>query len=126
MAGSGAKPPAISRMASVTARLLFCLIAARSSGWAQSNTRAPDLTDLSLAQLGTIEITSASLHAETLADAPASVTVITAEEIRRFGYRTLAEALDRGGVTVREQAIAGVAGLHKLVAIRTLPADGPQ
>ena len=110
MARGGAKPPAISFLASVTAQLLFCLIAAGSSGWAQSNTRAPDLTDLSLAQLGTIEITSASLHAETLADAPASVTVITAEEIRRFGYRTLAEALSnvRGMFTTSDHTYVSI------------------
>jgi outer membrane receptor for ferrienterochelin and colicins len=52
-----------------------------------------DLSTLSLAQLGDIVITSASMHRESLRDAPASVTVITAEDIRRFGYRTLAQAL---------------------------------
>lgn len=52
-----------------------------------------DFDGLSLEQLLTVKIRTASLHSETLSDAPASVTVISQQEIRKFGYRTLAEAL---------------------------------
>jgi len=52
-----------------------------------------DLADLSLEQLANIEVTSVSRRAERLADAPASIYVITNDDIRRAGVRSLAEAL---------------------------------
>src|SRR5438093_1602625 len=55
--------------------------------------RVADLADLSIEELSNIQITSVSRHAERLSDAPASVFVITAEDIRRSGATRLAEAL---------------------------------
>lgn len=54
---------------------------------------APDLTALSLEQLTQIEVYGVSKSQERLLDAPASVSVITADQIRAFGYRTLAEII---------------------------------
>lgn len=52
-----------------------------------------DLVDLSLDQLSTIHITSVSKHAENLSDAPASIFVITNDDIRRSGASSIPEAL---------------------------------
>src|SRR5204863_786718 len=52
-----------------------------------------DLSEMSLEQLGSIEVTSVSRRAVPLANTPASVYVITAEDIRRSGAKTLPEAL---------------------------------
>ena len=52
-----------------------------------------DLADLSLEELANIPVTSVSKHPEPLADAPASIFVITAEDIRRSGATRLPEAL---------------------------------
>ncbi|TFW03239.1 TonB-dependent receptor [Oxalobacteraceae bacterium OM1] len=52
-----------------------------------------EYADLSLEELANIQITSVSRRSESLAEAPASVFVITGEEIRRSGATTLPEAL---------------------------------
>ena len=68
------------------------------SGLALAPTYAAQLKDLigfSLEQLGNIEITSVSSRPERLGDAAASISVITAEDIRCPGVTTLPE---RGGL----------------------------
>jgi iron complex outermembrane recepter protein len=68
---------------------LLCVSIAASAQSSQGR----DLADLSLEELANLEVTSVSRHAERLADAPASLYVITGEEIRRSGVTSLPEAL---------------------------------
>src|SRR5205823_8119996 len=72
--------------------LVFSALLA-SAGVGAQTMRVADLADLSIEELGNIQITSVSRHAERLSDAPASVFVITAEDIRRSGATSLPEAL---------------------------------
>lgn len=53
-----------------------------------------ELLDLSLAELTEVRVDTvyaASRSREKIRDAPASVTIVTRDEIRKFGYRTLAD-----------------------------------
>lgn len=55
-----------------------------------------DLRGLTLEELMEIEVqtvVSASRYRQKVSEAPSSVTIITAEDIRKFGYRTLADIL---------------------------------
>lgn len=55
--------------------------------------RADDLTALPLDQLFNVEIVTASKFPQKLSEAPSSVSVVTADDIKAFGYRTLADIL---------------------------------
>ena len=64
------------------------------SGMAAAGPVSPrTLAELSLEELSNIEITSVSKRAERLSDAAASVFVITADDIRHSGARSLPEVL---------------------------------
>jgi len=54
---------------------------------------AGDYLDYSLDELMGLEISSASKRPETVADIPASVTIITRDDLQRMGYATLDEVL---------------------------------
>jgi outer membrane receptor for ferrienterochelin and colicins len=60
----------------------------------QDSQSPAEVVGMDLDQLMDIEVVSASLHRQGIGDAPANVSVIKAVDIRRFGYRTLAEALN--------------------------------
>jgi iron complex outermembrane receptor protein len=49
--------------------------------------------DLSLESLLNVKISTAAKFDQTMSEVPASVTIITSEEIDQFGYRTLSEVL---------------------------------
>ena len=74
----------------------FCVallaLVAMSPALAQEHATG-DLADMSLEQLGDVQVTSVSGRSERLADAPASVYVISNDDIRRSGATSLPEAL---------------------------------
>jgi iron complex outermembrane recepter protein len=70
--------------------LLACAAAAVP---AAEPTRVADLADLSIEELGNIQVTSVSKRSERLSDAPASIFVITGDDIRRSGATSLVQAL---------------------------------
>ena len=61
-----------------------------------AETPPPSLDEMDLEQLMDLKVDTvygASLYAQTTSEAPSSVTIISSEQIKRFGWRTLAEIL---------------------------------
>ena len=71
------------------------LLAAASAAFAADSPSADltQLTELSIEQLLDVKVTGASKFTQRASDAPASISVITAEDFHRYGWRTLAEGL---------------------------------
>jgi outer membrane receptor protein involved in Fe transport len=70
--------------------IVFCAIrGSRGLGQAAKT----DLSELTLDQLTHAEVYTASRHLQSVEEAPASVTLITAKDIQEHGYRTLAAIL---------------------------------
>jgi len=96
--------------------LVFASLLCTLTALAQQAT--PDLGDASLEELANIQVYSASKHLQLASEAPSSVTVITGDEIQRYGYRTLADILRsvRGFYVTfdRRYSYLGVRGFGRL------------
>jgi outer membrane receptor for ferrienterochelin and colicins len=74
--------------------MLGCLLCAHAQD--ASSTSLAQLKGLGLDQLLQVQVatvTAASGFEQTINEAPASISIVTAEEIKRYGYRTLADIL---------------------------------
>jgi iron complex outermembrane recepter protein len=102
--GSVLKPAAVAVLTT-----LLCAAGAHARGLDYD--QLGDVDDLRLEDLANIKVTSVSKRAELLTDAPASIFVITGDDIRRAGATTLPEALrlapnlQVAGVDARNYAI---------------------
>ena len=82
---AGLVAPAVRCLLSAVFALLAAIASAQES---------PELEQLSLEELMNVHVVSASNISEKLSEAPATVIVIGADEIRRRGYRELSQILD--------------------------------
>jgi len=99
-AGMGAKAYKPGLMASCLQTRLRSVVSAILVAWApyafavSAVSQSSELVDLPFEQLLETEVTGASAFVREVTDAPSAVSVVTAEDIQRFGYRTLAEILE--------------------------------
>jgi outer membrane receptor for ferrienterochelin and colicins len=106
--------------------MLASLLVLATLGHAQPSTEAtPDVSatpahdslDLDFEELMNVKVYGASQYAQKVTEAPASVTIITADEIKKYGYRTLADILQSvNGFYVtndRSYSYVGVRGFNR-------------
>lgn len=79
-------PPAVSIA-------LIMTLSIQGTAHSQEYAAPTDLIQLPIEQLMNIEVSTASKFSQKTTEAPANVTIITANDIKRYGYRTLANVL---------------------------------
>jgi iron complex outermembrane receptor protein len=79
------------RLAQTVSAALLWACFGLGPAWAEQPHK--NLADMTLEELLGVEVYSASKHLQKAGAAPSSVTVFTADEIRAYGYRTLADIL---------------------------------
>ncbi len=87
-------PALISRSFFLLAFLLVSVSHAENGG--RQEPAQPDLTTLTIEELMEIEVetvSGASRYEQPISEAPASVSIVTADEIKKYGYRNLADIL---------------------------------
>ncbi len=70
--------------------LLFCHLGFLR---AEAQDSPKDLTEIPLEELNKLEVYSASKFSQKVSEAPASISIVTAADIKRYGYRTFDEVL---------------------------------
>src|ERR1700694_3430047 len=88
------------RRRTLVSLLALCLLAAPALADAASSTctetdKPGDLLSIDIESLLHVKVITASKSAETLADAPGVISVVTRDELQRFGGITLGEILQR-------------------------------
>jgi outer membrane receptor for ferrienterochelin and colicin len=86
-----------------TSVVAVLLLAVSAVGQAQQEEPQKDYSDVSLEKLLQLETVTAAMKRQTAAEAPAVISVLTAEDLRKLGVNTLYEALNHmPGVLVTE------------------------
>lgn len=97
--------------------ILFLLSIACDGVFAEAGDQPNVLSEMSLDSLLNIKINSASKYAQTVSEAPSSVTIITSQDIENYGYETLADVFNavRGFYTSndRNYGYVGVRGFSR-------------
>src|SRR6266849_1099872 len=108
--------PAPRRERAARVGILITFLLSAATALAQQG--AKDLTETSLEDLASIQVYSASKHMQSASEAPSAVTVITADQIQKYGYRTLGDILRsvRGFYITsdRNYSYLGVRGFERL------------
>src|SRR5438552_1582459 len=78
-----------------SASLLLLLGAPRAHAQevTSASEKPKDIFELSLEDIKKLSLSTASKREQPEAQAPASVTILTSDDIKKFGYRTLSDAL---------------------------------
>jgi iron complex outermembrane receptor protein len=101
----------------IAATISFGSAAAIAQDKADPLQKPSAVADLSLEQLASVNIFTASKRWQKIVEAPASVSIVTADEIQKYGYRTLADILrSMPGISIgndRNYSYIGVRGVSR-------------